>query len=539
MRILSLHSCKLYAEESMGKIVKFVICNMFIFNISIVSAIGYQTRAGFTSHDWQFTGPIHKWCITDTVANGIHICWKWSNFAPATDLNARYNFYNFTNWNWNWFDGVNVFAQRSAFHSMDNHPISGCVYILGNNMLARDQAPGAGLFEFFTVPNNLLYPIIAVTPDDVVHCLYKDNIDGDTLLYSRNWSSPININSPMPGPTFPSYNFSGSKISNKLIAVWLCDEETVQTRIFYRISNNSGIIWEAPVQLPYPPTVISSPTFNDYSLYAMFDAQDNFHIVTAVCERGFAIPAEIWHFCPINNPQWSLVSHYEAETPSATVGYNAIFACRPTIVQNYHDNYLHVAWEQFDSLNYEPITSLARADIFVAESPNNGLTWQNQRPITTPNTTSKRFPCAGGVDHDTLTVAYLIDSIAGFEIMSQGRATLNPIVIHRIKVPLPASVIEEQSALYAQRSLLYSEPNPFTSHAIIRYTLPAQKNVSLSIYDVTGRLIKVLVSDTKLIGEHSVIWNGRDNRDVRVKNGIYFCSLKTNNKVITYKIIKT
>jgi hypothetical protein len=515
------------------KKISVLIVLLFVMGHAQISII---SRVGFSSYDWLFTGPIHKWCITDTVANGIHICWTYSNFVPAVDLNARYNFYNFTNWNWNWFDGVNVFTQRSAFRSMDNHPITGCVYILGNNMIARDLASGAGLFEFSTVPNNLLYPIIAVTPDDVVHCLYKDNIDGDTLLYSRNWSSPININSPAPGPTFPSYNFAGSKISNKLIAVWLCDEETVQARIFYRISNNSGIIWEAPVQLPYPPTVISSPTFNDYSLYAMFDAQDNFHIVTAVSERGFAIPAEIWHFCPINNPQWSLVSHYDAETLSATVGYNAIFACRPTIVQNYRDNYLYVAWEQFDSLNYEPLTTLARADIWIAESPNNGLSWQNQRPITTPNTTSKRFPCAGGVDHDTLTVAYLIDSIAGFEIMSQGRATLNPIVIQRIKVPLPSGV-EEHPLLYSQRPLLNAEPNPFTSHTTIRYTLPANSRVLLSIYDVSGRLVKTLVDELKSPGVYSVCWNCRDDNNRKVAEGIYFYILETPKQNFTKKLV--
>jgi hypothetical protein len=486
------------------------------------------TRAGYTTYDWLFSGPIHKWCITDTVANGIHIGWTYSNFNPSTDLNAYYNYYDLVTKVWNWIDGIGVFPQRNAFRSMDNNPITGCVYIMGNNAIARDQAPGAGLFEFSTVPNNLLSPIIAVTPDNVIHCLYMDNIDDDTLLYSRNWSSPININSPAPGPTYPSFNFACSKISNKLIAVWLNDENTVQTRLFYRISNNSGIAWQTPNELPYPPTSIDSATFSSNSLYAMFDAQDNFHIVTAICEQEFTIPIEIWHYCPINNPQWSLVSHYDAETLSAAVGYNAIFGGRPTIVQNHRDNYLYVTWEQFDSLNYEPQTSLARADIFVAESPNNGLSWQNQRPITTPNTTSKRFPCAGGVDHDTLTVAYLIDSIAGFELYTQGRATYNPVVIQRIKVPLPATGYEYVSNIPINYDFVIF-PNPANSFFTIHLPQSADQS-ELKIYDVTGKVIKEILPLRCTQGQND---NTMRISLKGIKSGVYFVKVGIITKKLT------
>jgi hypothetical protein len=487
--------------------------------------IGRVSRAGYTTYDWLFSGPIHKWCITDTVANGIHISWTHSNFNPSTDLNAYYNYYDFATHIWNWSDGIGVFTQRSAFRSMDNNPITGCVYIMGNNTIARDQAPGAGLFEYSTVPSNLFYPVIAVTPDNVVHCIYKDNIDSDTLLYSRNWSSPININSPAPGPKYPSYNFTGSKISNKIIALWICDEDSIPTRLFYRISNSSGLTWQSPIELPYPPTTIDSPTFNEYSLYAMFDTQDNFHIVTAVCEQQYTIPAEIWHYCPINNPQWSLVFHYDADTLNAPVGYNASFACRPSIVQNHRDNYLYIAWEQFDSLNYEPISFVTRADVMIAESPNNGLVWQNQRPITTPNTTSKRFPCAGGVDHDTLTVAYLIDSIAGMEFYWQGRATNNPVVIQRIKVPLPGAGEQEliTSRIINNKFNIY--PNPAKTFFTIRIPQSADRS-GIKIFDVTGKIVKEILRSAQNDNAVRVLLKG-------IKSGVYFVQCGAINKKIT------
>jgi len=514
--------------------------NILIFSLFIISyaQIGRISTAGYTTWDWQFSGQTHKWCITDTVANGIHIAWTWCDGVSA-NRNARYNFYNFTNRNWNWPNsGINVFTQRSGFSSMDNHSNTGHIYIMGNQ-LARDQGPGVGLFEFLSGLPNGSSRVIAVTPDTTVHCVFLD-ATMDTLLYSRmttsgNWSTPIHICPPAPEPRWPTHNLAASKISNKLIAVWVCAEDTNQGRAFYRLSNNSGITWQSPVQIQFPPNVTE---FNAYSLYAMFDHNDDFHFVCAVCDTDNVYNCGVWHYCPANNPPWGLIFAYHPDTLNAIVGYSAIGTCRPTIVENLRDHYLYVVWEQFDSLNYEPLTTLSRADIMLAESPNNGLTWQNQRPITTPNTTSKRFPCVGGVDHDTLTVAYLIDSIAGFELYSQGRATFNPIVIQRIKVPLPTIEIKENFIQHTQHFTFDAIPNPFTSHTTICYSLPPYSNISLSIYDVSGRLVKTFNANSgsrSAISE--VIWDGTNDEGKQVKSGIYFCSLKTKDRSIQRKII--
>ena len=525
--------------------------NILIFSLFIISyaQIGRVSTAGYTTWDWQFNGPTLKWCIIDTVANGIHIAWTWCDGISA-NRNVRYNFYNFATRTWNWPNaGVNVFTVRAGYGSIDNNPVTGCVYICANSasgiLVGGDMGPGTGIFEYFQGLSGFLWPVIAVTPDSVIHLALMDAASQDSLWYSRrqpggNWSTPIHICPPAPEPMFPSHNLVASKVSNKVIILWECAEDQGQQRVYYRLSHNSGITWQPPTQLPFPPAQEMTPSFHISSLYAVFDYQDNIHIVASVADTGQTIPAGIWHWCPINNPQWSCIYFYNPETlHSPNCGYNAIYATRPTIVQNHHDNYFYVAWEQFDYFNYEPSTSLARADVWIAESPNNGQTWQNQRPITTPNTTSKRFPCAGGVDHDTLTVAYLIDSIAGFELYAQGRYTFNPVVIQRIKVPLPTIEIKENSTSFIHPLILNIEPNPFTSHTAIRFSLPTQTNVSLSIYDVTGRLIKVLVSDIKTAGEYFALWNGKDNQGLKVKNGIYFCSLKTNDKVITRKVVKS
>jgi len=74
--------------------------------------------------------------------------------------------------------------------------------------------------------------------------------------------------------------------------------------------------------------------------------------------------------------------------------------------------------------------------------------------------------------------------------------------------------------------ILGSYPNPFNPVAVIRYRLNRDARVVLSIYDVTGKLIRTLVDVDQLAGDYSVIWDGRDNRGSSVSSGVYFYVLK-------------
>lgn len=86
-------------------------------------------------------------------------------------------------------------------------------------------------------------------------------------------------------------------------------------------------------------------------------------------------------------------------------------------------------------------------------------------------------------------------------------------------------------------NLKQNYPNPFNPCTSIAYTLPEDTDVYLSIYDVTGRLVIVLVNSRRSSGYYSVVWDGRDNLGVRQSSGIYFCRLRTPNGTLTRKMI--
>ncbi len=64
-------------------------------------------------------------------------------------------------------------------------------------------------------------------------------------------------------------------------------------------------------------------------------------------------------------------------------------------------------------------------------------------------------------------------------------------------------------------------PNPFNARTVISYNLSERSDVTLDIYDLLGRKVKSLVSEKQEAGEHSVVWDAKDQ-----SSGIYYYRLK-------------
>lgn len=72
-------------------------------------------------------------------------------------------------------------------------------------------------------------------------------------------------------------------------------------------------------------------------------------------------------------------------------------------------------------------------------------------------------------------------------------------------------------------------PNPVTGSALIRYLLPAPFQVSLKVYDISGRLVKVLDERVQSSGSKFNRWDGKDESGRFVPSGIYFIRLEAGN----------
>lgn len=75
-------------------------------------------------------------------------------------------------------------------------------------------------------------------------------------------------------------------------------------------------------------------------------------------------------------------------------------------------------------------------------------------------------------------------------------------------------------------------PNPFNPQTTIKFALPETGEISLKVYDISGREIQSLVTGIWLPGTHQVVWDAKD-----CASGIYFVRLEAGNYAKTGKIV--
>jgi len=85
--------------------------------------------------------------------------------------------------------------------------------------------------------------------------------------------------------------------------------------------------------------------------------------------------------------------------------------------------------------------------------------------------------------------------------------------------------------------LYQNTPNPFNPMTTVRYDLPERANVELTIYDVLGREVAVVVDSWQEQGSHGVVWDGTDSMGQPVSAGVYIYRLSYSEFVKARKML--
>jgi hypothetical protein len=94
-------------------------------------------------------------------------------------------------------------------------------------------------------------------------------------------------------------------------------------------------------------------------------------------------------------------------------------------------------------------------------------------------------------------------------------------------------------ALPKAYSLAQNSPNPFNPSTTISYSVPEGNtdHVSLSVYDLRGRLIRTLVDQVREAGNYSVFWDGTDRFGRQVSSGVYFYRIRAGEFTQSRKMV--
>ncbi len=98
--------------------------------------------------------------------------------------------------------------------------------------------------------------------------------------------------------------------------------------------------------------------------------------------------------------------------------------------------------------------------------------------------------------------------------------------------------VENQGAKKPEQFVLHQNyPNPFNATTEIRYELKKTDKVRLSVLDLRGRIIRIILNGIQPGGMNRTVWDGKDGLGRGVPSGMYFCRLETEYGYAVRKLI--
>ncbi len=85
--------------------------------------------------------------------------------------------------------------------------------------------------------------------------------------------------------------------------------------------------------------------------------------------------------------------------------------------------------------------------------------------------------------------------------------------------------------------LFQNYPNPFNPITAIKFSLQRESQISIKIFDVMGREIRILTDKVYCPTEHIIEWDAKNNSGIDVPSGVYFYQLKSGDFISTQRCL--
>lgn len=181
------------------------------------------------------------------------------------------------------------------------------------------------------------------------------------------------------------------------------------------------------------------------------------------------------------------------------------------------------------SYNTNDGVAAGNTDLRAAYSTDARATWMNHGPVDhTTNFTSPPTPILG----DSLTTTITLNT--GNSIFV-ALARLTGTTTNSLEDP--GTGVGDDVVRPRDFALRQNYPNPFNPKTQIAFTVPERSHVTISIFNLLGEEIAVLVNDNFMPGTQEVTWNGTDAAGRPVPSGIYFYRMSAGKHVQTMKAV--
>lgn len=103
----------------------------------------------------------------------------------------------------------------------------------------------------------------------------------------------------------------------------------------------------------------------------------------------------------------------------------------------------------------------------------------------------------------------------------------------------PESALIETEQTYLPKELGFSGnyPNPFTHQTTIGFALPTKQVVKLTIFDLNGRIVRMLINEELPAGNHEFLWDGKLSSGQTAPTGTYLLRLEASKQHLIRKMV--
>ncbi len=294
---------------------------------------------------------------------------------------------------------------------------------------------------------------------------------------------------------------------------------------FYTKNGHIGDRWD-----PWKPgynevfSPYSSPStakWNDSSsgIYIYFDSISGSNANIKIFKVGVngATESSILEATPPSRPMGLKIAWTECANNTKYPVLTWVHNMEPDMIQNSLKRYK--IYRAYDALNTVPNNYSEIADILINKDTNPSYIDY-----------SVYSDCNGIGQGDVYRIRYKIEAVD-----STNRASVYSDFVSFISQYLDrggddSPVINPE--LPKKYDLSQNYPNPFNPVTRINFAIPKQGFVTLKIYDVTGREVKVLVNEFKQAGYYTVDFNGSS-----LASGVYFCRIQSNDFTHTKRMV--
>ena len=195
------------------------------------------------------------------------------------------------------------------------------------------------------------------------------------------------------------------------------------------------------------------------------------------------------------------------------------FMAFPQVLQRGKTYYM---WYTGSRSTFDPV------EIGAATSDDSGKTWKRYslNPVLSPSGT--------GWDGNSVEVGTVLWRGDTLDMWYDGSA--NPTSTNLWRIGLARAEItaisERMGGLPHEYSLAQNYPNPFNPSTTIKYKMPQVSQVNLTVFDILGREVSVLVNEREDAGVHEVSFDGSG-----LASGVYFYRLKAGEFMQTKRFL--